>query len=414
MKNEILTHLNDPVQLERLYRSDKAAFKRAFNALAPEINNSTVTGFWLARLNSVRDDRVAVNTKDLIFVIIASLLAGIIAKLPAFLQIDEDMFYSKNIGFTVFPFLAAYFAWKNKLAPGRIICIALLFISSAVFINLLPDPAKNNTTMLSGIHLLLFLWAVTGWTFVGKKTNDLKKRLDYLKYNGDLAVMTALILIAGGVLTAVTIGLFSLIGLRIETFYFEYVVVFGLSAAPLVGTYLINTNPQLVGKVSPVIARVFSPLVLIMLIAYLIAITWSGKDPYNDREFLLMFNVLLLGVMAIIFFSVAETAKAVKARTEIWILLMLSVVTIIVNSIALSAIVFRISEWGFTPNRTAVLGANLLMLIHLLLVTVQLFRVILKKSDITPVSNLIARYLPVYVLWVIIVTFFFPILFGFK
>ncbi len=99
--------------------------------------------------------------------------------------------------------------------------------------------------------------------------------------------MTTLILIAGAILTGVTIGLFSLIGFKIEKFYFDYVVIFGLPAAPILGTYLIETNPQLVGKVSPVIAKIFSPLVLVMLVVYLIAIIYSGKDPYNDREFLL-------------------------------------------------------------------------------------------------------------------------------
>src|SRR4029079_6125545 len=121
--------------------------------------------------------------------------------------------------------------------------------------------------------------------------------------------------------------------------------IFGLAAAPIIGTYLTQTNPQLVGKVSPVIAKIFSPLVLMMLVIYLIAMIYSGKDPYNDREFLLIFNGLLIGVMAIIFFSVAETSTTTKSRTEIWVLLLLSVVTIIVNGIALSAILFRIAEW---------------------------------------------------------------------
>ena len=168
--------------------------------------------------------------------------------------------------------------------------------------------------MLSCVHLLLFLWSILGFAFVGEVNNNDEKRLGFLKYNGDLVVMTTLILIAGGIMTGITIGLFSLIGFNIEKFYFENIVVFGLPAAPIVGTYLTQTNPQLVGKVSPVIAKIFSPLVLVMLVIYLVAIVYSGKDPYNDREFLLIFNALLIGVMAIIFFSVAETVKTTKSQ----------------------------------------------------------------------------------------------------
>jgi hypothetical protein len=151
-----------------------------------------------------------------------------------------------------------------------------------------------------------------------------------------------------------------------------------------------------------------------MLVVYLSAIIYSGKDPYNDREFLMIFNSLLIGVMAIIFFSIAETAKTTQSRAEVIVLFLLSLVTIIVNGIALSAIVFRISEWGITPNRAAVLGSNVLILINFLLVIAQLFKVLYRKSDLADVGRAIAFYLPVYGLWTIVVTFLFPLIFGFK
>jgi hypothetical protein len=226
--------------------------------------------------------------------------------------------------------------------------------------------------------------------------------------------MTTLILIAGGILTGITIGLFSAIGFNIERFYTEYVVVIGLAAAPIIGTYITQTNPQLVNKVSPVIAKIFSPLVLITLVVYLPAILFSGKDPYNDREFLMVFNFLLIGVMAIILFSVAETFKKTENRTGSFILIALSIVTVIVNGIALSAILFRISAWGITPNRLAVLGGNILILTNLLIVTFKLIKNFSKKGDIKEVENSIALFLPVYILWTIVVTFIFPLLFHFK
>jgi hypothetical protein len=162
-----------------------------------------------------------------------------------------------------------------------------------------------------------------------------------------------------------------------------------------------------------VIARIFCPLVTVMLVIYLAAILYSGKDPYNDRDFLITFNALLIGVMAIIFFSVAESSAA-TAKASVWVLFILSLLTVIVNAIALSAILFRISEWGMTPNRAAVLGSNLLILVNLLLVTWKLLHAGRGKSEISQVGNVIARYLPVYSIWAVVVTFVFPIIFGFK
>lgn len=84
--------------------------------------------------------------------------------------------------------------------------------------------------------------------------------------------------------------------------------------------------------------------------------------------------------MAIILFSVAETFKKTENRTGSYILFALSLVTVIVNGIALSAILFRISEWGITPNRLAVLGGNILMLTNLCMVTFRLFKHVSKKA----------------------------------
>jgi len=411
---DILSNIDNPKLLEKLYRDNKADFKTAFNLLYPELKDHKLANYWHERLNYESAEISWGSKTELTFVIIASLVAGLIAKFPAIFTITDDFFYPRNIGFIIFPILTIYFAWKNKLSTMKILIAGVAFLIALLFINLLPDDKKSDTLILSCIHLPLFLWSVLGFSYVGNDIKSYPKRLGFLRYNGDLVIMTTLILIAGGILTGITIGLFSAIGFNIEKFYTEYVVVIGLAAAPIIGTYITQTNPQLVNKVSPVIAKIFSPLVLITLVVYLPAILFSGKDPYNDREFLMVFNFLLIGVMAIILFSVAETFKKTENRTGSFILIALSIVTVIVNGIALSAILFRISAWGITPNRLAVLGGNILILTNLLIVTFKLIKNFFKKGDIKEVENSIALFLPVYILWTIVVTFIFPLLFHFK
>ncbi|MFM7091865.1 MAG: hypothetical protein ACKOZZ_13750 [Bacteroidota bacterium] len=413
MKNEMYDLLDQPKAMEKWYRSNKAEFKQSFMDLYPLIKDKPQAEFWFHRLNYEGEEIQWGSKRELIFVLIAAVVAGLIAKMPAYTGIGEEFFYSRNIGFIVFPTLIAYFAWKNNFSLSKWIILALISLVSLLFINLFPNNPKSDTLTLSCIHLLLFLWSAFGYSYVGEIRNT-HKTLDFLRFNGDFVVMSTLILIAGGITTGITIGLFSLIGYEIGTFYFENVVVLGLAAVPLVATYLTQTNPQLVSKVSPVIARIFSPIVLVMLIIYLGAIFYSGKDPYNDREFLLLFNVLLIGVMALIFFSVAEASNTEKSKTEKYILFLLSLVTIVVNGIALSAILFRIAEMGLTPNRLAVLGTNILILINLMLVTVKLYGVLAQKRDIITVGSQIAVFLPIYTLWTIFITFILPFLFNFE
>lgn len=414
MREEIVKNLYNPGQLERLYRANQTNFKRAFNLIFPDIQENPAAQVWNERLN-FENERISWGTgKELAFVVIGILIAGLIAKLPFFAGIREEFYYPRNIAFIIFPILTVYFAWKQATPAKTLGIAALAILVSAIYINLLPNNDKSDTLILACIHLPIFLWAVLGFTFVGDKLRDHQSRTAFLRFNGDLLVMTAIITIAAGLLTAITVGLFNLIDVPVEKFYSKYLVFWGAPALPIIAAYLVQTNPELVNKVSPVIAKVFTPLVFVTLVIYLAAVLYTGKDPYNDRDFLLIFNLLLIGVMAIILFSIAETAKNRDNKFGVVMLLALSAVTIIVNGIALSAILFRISEWGITPNRLAILGGNVLILMNLLLVTLRLFKTVKNRNDVERVENSIAAFLPVYVLWTIVVTFLFPIIFHFK
>ncbi len=414
MKAEIINNIHNSKQLEKLYRENKTSFTRAFNEVYEEIKENSVAKTWNERLN-FEDENISWGTnKELLFVFALSLIAGLVAKIPQFALLNEDLFYQRNIGFIVFPFLCAYFAFKQNISTKKLSIIAVSILIAVLYINFLPNNSKSDTLLLACIHLPLFLWSVLGFTFIGDYDKNNNKRIDFLRYNGDVVVLTTIILIAGALLTGITLGLFSLIDVKIEDFYFKYIIIFGLAAAPIIGTYLVQTNPHLVNKVSPVIAKVFTPLVLVTLITYLFAVIAKGKNPYNDRNFLLIFNMLLIGVMAIILFSITETSKNSESKFAITILFLLSLVTIIVNAIAISAILFRISTWGITPNRIAILGGNILMFINLSMVTFNLFKTIKSGKEIEQVEKSIAIFLPLYCIWTMIVTFIFPLLFNFK
>ena len=56
MKNEILTHLNDPSELEKLYRNNRAPFTQEFRTLYPELKGNLLADFWNERLRYESDD----------------------------------------------------------------------------------------------------------------------------------------------------------------------------------------------------------------------------------------------------------------------------------------------------------------------------------------------------------------------
>lgn len=363
------------------------------------------------------EPKTVVSTKEVIILVLTCLITGFLMKLPQLIggQLNDFPFYEKNAGLILFLGLSAYWLFTNKQVKRKQLLFTLIaFVVTAVYINLLPSVKGSHSIMLAYIHLPLLLWCLYGVVYIDFDTKNTLRRMDYLKYNGDMAVLTAIILIAGALLTGLSIGLFSAIGMNIERFYTDYVVIVGLVSAPIVATYVVKNHPSVTHKIAPIIAGIFTPLVLLTLVVFLISIAVTGKDPYNDRDFLLVFNVMLLGVMALIVFSVSETTVKKGKRFTIFILVALSLVALLVDVVALSAIVYRLGEYGFTPNRTAVLGSNLLIFGNLLLIMIELFKVAFKGLAFEGVERIITRYLPIYTAWTLFVTFFFPLIFGMK
>lgn len=161
-------------------------------------------------------------------------------------------------------------------------------------------------------------------------------------------------------------------------------------------------------------ANIFNPLVLITFVIYLITIPVSGKSPYSNRDILIIFNLMLLGVMGIIIFSISVTSQNKKQRFNRMILFILSIVTLIIDIVALSAVFFRLFAFGITPNRLVVLISNLLIFVNLVLTSVDLYKINFGNKEIVKVELTISKYLTLYAVYTFIIVFAFPMIFSMK
>jgi hypothetical protein len=419
MAEKIKEFINDPGKLEILYREDKKSFESGFENIYPEIANTEMAKFWKSRLDFDKStDKTKIGFGTDIFIMIAvCLFAGFLIKIPDLFNINikSFFFYEKDAAIIVFLALSIYiFAINRDFSKRNLLITLLVFTVSIIYINLLPNNRSSASVNLVYIHMPLLIWCLYGLVYTDFDFKDQAKRIEFIRHNGDMAIMGALILIAGGILMMITIGLFQAIGIHVESFYMNYILLIGLVSAPVLTSYVLINYTTLTNRIAHIIATIFSPLVMITLVIYLIAIPISGKDPYNDRNFLMIFNIMLLGVMALIVFSVSETSRNMKQKFNELVLFLLSIVTLIINLIALSAIFYRLGEFGLTPNRLAILVSNILIFVNLILITIDLFKINFKNAKLEIVEFTISKYLPVYLIWVVIVVFAFPVIFGFK
>lgn len=427
MKEQIINNIENTAELERLYRSNSIEFSKSFKEAYDSIKNLPIADFWVTRLKfdlitepefeQTEIKEIPENTPSkrfkFIYTIIASLIAGTLVKMPDILQTPDKNYIHNNIAFFLFPLLTIYYIIKNKLTVKSFITFGVITVVSVIFINLLPGSSKSDTRVLSEIHLTLFMWILLGIAFAGMDFRSSEKRLLYLKRNGDVIILTSVILCGGMLLTGLTLGLFSVIKVNIGDFYFKYIAIYGLLAAPIVANYMIESTPAIINKVAPFISKIFTPLILIAMTCFLAALTFFAKDPFNSRDELIVFNVLLIVNLSIIVFSFSGQTAGVKSYYN-KIIILLSFEAIIINSVAISAIIYRLFLFGVSPNRIAVLGANILMFVNLIIITIKLFMYIRNKTGIEALNKSIIVMMPYYAAWAVFMSFIFPFIFWFK
>ncbi len=409
----IIENIADPNELERLFREDPKAFKKAFSHALEQNPDSQVLAVWYERLHfkeAANTEKAFLLQKDFLFMGILAILAGISTRI-LFHFVELQAIAPINLAFGVLPFIAAYFVYKNPPKKSVLYCLTVLFLISGFYLNMLPLNYKDSI-ILAYLHLPMFLWGLVGLAFTGNEYGKDSTRLAYLKFNLNFFILYASMAISGMLLAAVTMQLFSFVGLDIEEFYFRNIVLFGAAAIAIVTAYLVSRNLKLAKNIAPYIAKIFSPLVLATLLVYLITVVWLEKNPFLDRNFLIAFNGILLGVLVVTIFSITESGSDEKKNISDYINFALIVLALIIDSVALSAIVFRLSSYGITPNRLAVLGVNILIWANLIWIMLSYMRFLQNKSGPSTIQDAVTKYLPVYGIWAAFVTFTFPIIFN--
>ena len=140
---------------------------------------------------------------------------------------------------------------------------------------------------------------------------------------------------------------------------------------------------------------------------------WTGRPIDIQRNVLIGFDLLLVLVVALVLYS--ASARDLQAPPNLFdgLQLLLIVSALVVDAVALAAIAARISEFGFTPNRVAALGENLILLVNLAWSAWLYGRFLRGRGPFRALEAWQTRYLPVYSIWAALVVVLFPPLFGY-
>jgi hypothetical protein len=357
------------------------------------------------------------SRRELPVMILCAAAAALAIKVPALFGLDisgdDAGFYVRNLSLFALPALAAYFAWQRRVGV-RVICVlALLFILGAVAANAYPLAADSQSLVLTAIHLPLALWLVVGVAYMGGDWRSDRRRMDFIRFTGEWLIYFVLIGLGGGVLVLFTVGTFDAIGVDAEEFINSWLLPCGAMAAIIVAAWLVEAKQSVIENMAPVLTRVFTPLFAVTLLAFLVAIAWTNNGIDVQRDVLILFDLLLVVVLGLLLYAIS--ARDLAARPGLFDSLQLGLVVsaLIIDVMVLVAITGRITEWGFSPNKTAALGENLILLANLAWSAWLFLGFLRGRMPFARLEHWQTRYMIVYALWAWTVVIAFPLVFDF-
>ncbi len=433
--DELEAHLRDQVAalVEGGLATDEAflvAVKRMGNldALSREFAREHSERLWKQLVVGADVEGKSKDTGRVEFMVVLGLavLAGIAIKIPELFgqHLGDDayaVFYAHNIPLFILPLLTAYFAWKRQLGMTERVGLVVAFGIAAVFANVYPfapavpyEGADSHTEILSVMHMPIALWLAVGVAYVGGQWRLSSARMNFVRFTGELFIYFVLIALGGGVLTGITLIMFEAIGYKVEWLAGQWIIPCGAMGAVLVGAWLVEAKQNVIENMAPVLTRLFTPLFTIVLLVFLVTMAVTGRGINVEREVLIAFDLLLVLVLALLLYSVSarDPQAPPGAFDKLQLLLVFS--ALVVDGFALAAIGSRITEYGITPNRTAALGENILLLVNLSWSAWLYTRFLRGKDTFTSLERWQTSYLPAFCVWAALVVILFPVIFNFN
>ena len=343
---------------------------------------------------------------------VAAAVAIQVARLAAGFPDEEPTWLARNASLFVLPFLAAYFARRRQLDVRQWVLTAVPFVLAALVVNLYPWGEDSDTEALVILSLPVALWFVASYPYMSGTVRSHERRMDFVRFTGEWFIYYVLIALGGGVLMAMTAGIFEPTGVDVEQIA-AWVLPSGAAGAVIVAAWLVQSKQRVVENMAPVLTMLFTPLFAVMLAGAAVVYAATGLGDAFDRELLSVFDALLLVVLGLVLYGISARDPSTSPEWMDGIQLVAVVSALLLDVMVLGSMVARIGELGFTPNRTAALGLNLVLLVNLAGAAFLSARFLTRRSTLHRLERWQTTYLPVFALWAATVVVILPPVFAF-
>jgi hypothetical protein len=336
-----------------------------------------------------------------------------IARLIADFPDEEPTWFARNLSLFVLPFLAAYFARRRELDVRGWIVTAVPFALAAIVVNVYPWDVDSDTEVIASLALPVALWFVVAYPYMGGTLSSHERRMDFVRFSGEWFIYYVLIALGGGVLLGLTAGILEPTGIDIDAVY-EWVLPSGAAGAVIVAAWLVESKQRVVENMAPVLTMLFTPLFAVMLAAAVVVYAATGLGDAFDRDLVSVFDALLVVVLALVLYGMSAREPSALPNWMDRIQLVAVASALLLDLLVLGTMLARIGDLGFTPNRTAAVALNLVLLVNLVGAAWLAGRFVTGRSTLHRLERWQTAYLPVFALSAAAGVVVLPLLFGFS
>lgn len=283
-------------------------------------------------------------------------------------------------------------------------------------------PFQDQYLILMVIHLPVLAWVSVALFFLANH-RDPNSRLRFLLKSVEVIVVGGIL---AGVLAAffgITIGLFNALNVEFSEDLLRFLFGGGLGLILVIAPTIIY-NPTLPPDEQPffqgfyqlisAVMQVLLPLTFLVLIIYIGFIPANFRAPFDNREVLITYNVMLFAVVGLLVGATILRPAESSAERDRWLrrlIIGVTILTLVVSLYALSAIIFRTINDRLTPNRLAFIGWNVINIGLLALLLILQWRA--KAGQwLAGLYQAFSGGTAVYAIWTVVLILALPWLFG--
>ena len=366
----------------------------------------------LVVLGGEKEHAAAGEWPEALLFAVAAAVTVQIARLVAGFPDEEPSWLFRNASLLVIPFLAGWFARRRRLSLRHSVLAAATFVASAVVINVYPYDQDAATEALVAAHLPVVLWFVVAHAYMGGMVRSHERRMDFVRFTGEWCIYYVLIALGGGVLMGLTAAILEPTAIDPER-VLEWVLPSGAAGAVIVAAWLVESKQRVVENMAPVLTMLFTPLFAGMLAVAAVVYAVTGLGGAFDRELLGVFDVLMVVVLGLVLYGMSAREPSQGPGWMDRIQLVAVVSALLLDGMVLASMAARIGELGFTANRVAALGLNVVLLVNLGVSAWRSTRFLTGHGSFHRVERWQTAYLPVFALWTAAVVVIVPPSFGF-